>query len=241
MSFSFFSTLNSQPKNRDRNLFIVISGQSNAVGWNTGEPSESYLKTPIPNTYIWNGSDFEQLEYDVNNEGQNGHGIELNFGYLCEDYDTIYIVKNAVGSTSLANNWNKDTGNLYDGLIEEINNALSSINSVFESRIFYWNQGERDANDLEDANNYQTNLSDFIDDVRNDIISGNQFKFIGTRLSNNISRPYLSEVRTAQENVFTTKINCEIINQDDLSLQSDGIHFTSNSQNILALRTFLLI
>lgn len=221
------------------NLLFVIAGQSNAVGWQTGAPAETYLNEPIPRTYIFNGSAFGQLQYGINNEGNGGHGIELNLGYLASQLTTgnIYIVKYAMGGTALGDesgtvlDWS-ETGILYQNLVDKFNGAISNLqsNSIdYQFKGFWWNQGERDANDDTLYSEYENNLANLETRIRSQFNGNALQNFVTVRLSSQISRAYLSEIRAAQE----TKT---FVNVDDLQLQGDNIHHTSYSQNIIAER-----
>lgn len=238
----FFELLmsNNDPINITSNLLFVIAGQSNAVGWETGAPSEQELNDVIPRTKIWTGSFWGNLQYGVNNEGQNGHGIELQLGYLASQLTTgdIYIVKLAQGSTALGDesgttaDWST-TGTLFPALVTKFNNAVNNLtsNSIeYEFRGFWWNQGERDANDASLYSLYETNLNNLESRIRNEFNNVPPYmKFVTVRLSSQITRTYLTEVRTAQE----TKTFVDV---DDLALQGDNIHHTSASQNVMAQR-----
>lgn len=244
MILNFLHKITTQT-NADSYLFF-IAGQSNAVGWSTGQPLDVNLRNPISNAYIWNGSEWETLQYGVNNEGQNGHGIELKLGYYITNSlgKKCYIIKYASGSSALgdetsnSNDWSLSGGTLRSSLITKANNALQNLitNSIsYEIKGFYWDQGERDANYDYLAINYKTNLEDFFSYLRANITGLSiTNKFVATRLSSHITRTYLSTVRTAVETASIS--NYDYIDQDDLTLQSDHIHYTSNSQNTKADR-----
>lgn len=240
MFWSLLAASGGEPVPITENLVFVIAGQSNAVGWETGAPSEAYLNDPIPRTKIWNGTFWSDLQYGVNNEGQNGHGIELNLGYLASQLTTggVYIIKLAQGSTALGDeagttaDWST-TGVLFPNLVAKYNTAIANLtaNEIdYNFKGFWWNQGERDANDILLYQDYAVNLANLETRVRTQFTNGATLKnFITVRLSSQITRTYLSEIRAAQE----TK---NFINTDDLALQGDNIHHTSASQNIMAQR-----
>lgn len=244
----FFQSISS--KSKQTNLFVTINGQSNAVGVSMGAPTDPILNEVIPKTQIWTGTEFEPLQYGVNNGSSTGFGIELNLGLLAsQDYSNIYIVKNAVSGTSLGddgtlNNWDKVNGDLYGIMVTQVNLALTNLaqkNIEIKDYIAYWNQGEKDANNFALQSVYETNLNNFVLNQRDDFINGQMFKFICTRLSINLNRTYVPEIRVAQENVIANTNNSFLINQDDLSFQTDQLHFTGESQNILAQKTYNLI
>lgn len=230
-------------KPRTDNLLFTINGQSNAKGFETGPPSQSRLNGVIPRVLIWTGSSFDPLEYGVNNEGQNGHGIELNLGYLASKITTgnIYIVKHASNSSALGdeaatqNDWSP-TGDLFPQFVTKFNDATTHLMSNSISYNFianWWDQGERDSNDAALYNSYGVNLNNLETRIRTELNNvPTSMRFITVRLSSQITRTFLDEVRRFQmDKVF--------VNNDDLVLQGDNIHHTSESQNIMAAR-FLL-
>ena len=239
------------------NVLLLISGQSNAKGSTGGVPSESYLNQPIPSTYIWTGSSFDQLEINVNNESNtNSHGIELNFGYLSQlsRNGNVYIVKEAEGSTGFRDNrWNPND-DLYNNLVTKANAAISYLNTNnidFLKGGIYWNQGEKDTGGSNaEAEAYQTNLENFVSGLRSDITGGSDMRFMFTRLAtyyttrtntNDSNRARAVVVRGKQEAANSSISNSFMINQDDLTDKGDEVHANSASQNLLASRVFNII
>lgn len=246
------------------NVLLLIAGQSNAKGSTGGVPSESYLNDPIPSTYIWTGSSFDQLEINVNNESNtNSHGIELNFGYLSQlsRNGNVYIVKEADGSTGFRDNrWNPND-DLYNNLVTKANAAISYLNTNnidFLKGGIYWNQGEKDSGNTVEfpsqADAYQTNLENFVSGLRSSITGGSDMRFMFTRLAtyyttrvgtpnpvSDAARARAVVVRGKQEAANSSISNSFIINQDDLTDRGDEVHADSASQNILASRVFNII
>lgn len=246
------------------NVLLLIAGQSNAKGSTGGVPSESYLNQPIPSTYIWTGSSFDQLEINVNNESNtNSHGIELNFGYLSQlsRNGNVYIVKEAEGSTGFRDEkWNPGD-DLYNNLVTKANAAISYLNTnniEFLKGGIYWNQGEKDTGNTVEfpsqADAYQTNLENFVSGLRSDITGGSDMRFMFTRLAtyyttrvgtpdpvNDAARARAVVVRGKQEAANSSISNSFLINQDDLTDRGDEVHANSASQNLLASRVFNII
>lgn len=225
------------------NILVNIFGQSNAGGWLTGAPSESYLNDPIPRTFIWGGTEFAQLEYGVNNQANAGHGIELNLGYLLSQFTTgnIFIVKHSYPGSPIANdgtdfNWSTGGTQFSEAITKQTNAVawLSNLGISYNYRGLWWNQGEADADVEAYANAYLTNLNDLITRFEASISDFIASKFVTVRVSSGTTLPYLSQIRTAQE----TKT---YVNNDDLGLQADDLHSTSAAQNIMAQRFFDII
>jgi hypothetical protein len=239
------------------NVLLLIAGQSNAKGSTGGVPSESYLNDPIPSTYIWTGSSFDQLEINVNNESStNSHGIELNFGYLSQlsRNGNVYIVKEADGGTGFVDNqWNPGDP-LYNDLVTQANAAIADLNSTntqFHFAGIYWNQGEKETSTNGTYDIYASLLGTMVSNLRSDITGASNMRFMFTRLGtyyttrtnagNATQLLRAVEVRAQQELADTQISNSFMINQDDLTDRGDQVHADSASQNILASRVFNII
>lgn len=257
-----FSTLDYIDKTIDNNLpndniLIFIAGQSNALG-STGNtlPSERHLNQYIPDTYMWTGSvgqeQFERLVVDKTNiSNTRSHGAELNLGYLLSSVTNgnIYLVKVAKGGTGFQDNrWNPGD-DLYNDLEVAANQAVAHLNDSgvnFTYGGLYWNQGEKDSNGTQqDAEDYDTNLTNFINSIRTDISGSSNIEFMFTRLGTTfINRPatdYGDIVRANQELVNSTVSNTTIINTDDLPLRDDDTHYNNDGQNILGQRVATIV
>ncbi len=218
---------------------IIIAGQSNALGFSTGAPTEPHLNAKIDGCKIWTGSIWETLEFGVNNEGftNTDHGPELNIGYLLSlVHGDVRIIKSAEGSTSLENDW-ASGGDNYTEMLTKVNAAIANLttNSIsFNLNSFVWNQGERDAGVVGWANNYATNLDSLVDRVRSDINAG--LSFVTVRLHTDGDSTFLTTVRAAQAAI--AKSRSAFINVDTEALQVDDIHMTSDGQNQSAQRYY---
>lgn len=113
------------------------------------------------------------------------------------------------------------------------------IESGFTPRIyaFSWCQGESDATIQYCALNYETKLTQLLNQFKSDLVSiepnVSNINVIITRIHNNFNvgtRPYLTEVRTALVNVATNYPNCQWINSDGYALKADNIHWTRQAQ-----------
>ena len=240
------------------NILLLIAGQSNARGsTNDTVPTEAYLNQVIPSTFIWTGSAFAQLQINVNNDSStDNHGVELNFGYLSsrQRAGKVYIVKVTEGGTGFRDNkWNQNDAN-YNTLVTDANAAIANLNSnniPFHFAGLYWNQGEKDTGGTNDeAEAYETNLSNFVTALRGDITGASNMRFMFTRLATYYTtRTTASDalkaravvVRGKQDNANSSISNSDLIDQDDLTHHGDEIHANSASQNLLASRVFDLV
>lgn len=113
------------------------------------------------------------------------------------------------------------------------------IDAGFTPRIyaFSWCQGEADATIQYCALNYETKLTQLLNQFKTDLASIEpnvaNMNIIITRIHNNFNpgtRPYLTEVRTAQANVAANYLNAHMINSDGYAVKSDNIHWTRQAQ-----------
>lgn len=115
---------------------------------------------------------------------------------------------------------------------EKSNTSLEIISIV-------WIQGEADTTVLYCADNYQTKLIELFDAIKARLepygVISPVFKPLIVRIHNNFTpgtRPYLSTVRTALENV-AAHYNSAWINTDALTVHADNTHWPASSQEIL--------
>ena len=156
---------------------IVIAGQSNAAGISHNNIFQTKISAKEYQKYV-NGFSNVKILYKVGGLGTGevsytnvsdgfvdvkiGQGyLTSTFGpelalakFLSENYpdETFYIIKYAVGSSSMDNHWmveNSSKRECYDGLLETVNNGLSLLKAKGlnpEILGFLWMQGEGDAN-----------------------------------------------------------------------------------------------
>ena len=94
-------------------------------------------------------------------------------------------------------------------------------------------QGESDSTDATLASDYETNLTNFINQARTDF---GFTKFVLGRIHNTLPSGTYTEkatVRAAQDAVAAADSNVEIINTDTYGLKVDNIHFNASGQQSL--------
>lgn len=124
--------------------------------------------------------------------GRGSIGPELGFGWSVGDYfdGPVILLKFGPGGTSLAgpwrppssgNNGNKKRGpgigNQYDHLVSSTKHQLENIDSEFpqlkglkyELAGFGWHQGWNDGCSMKDSKEYESNMANFIRDIRKDL------------------------------------------------------------------------
>lgn len=227
---------------------IMCAGQSNALGRNIdGFAVPVDLQTIDANIKIWNGTSFVTLQNGVNNDihGSSLWGPEAEFARrwrLRHPADTLYVVKDAIGSSPLADDGSSNTWAPASsiGYFVEMETYTTNAKNwliadgkvpVFEGLL--WMQGETDATVLGSANAYQTNLTNFFSSVRS------RWGYAGTkvmvgRITTASTWTFSSTVRSAQASVVSSDNgNSFLINTDSYGLQSDGIHY--NQQGFVSL------
>ncbi|MGB7247920.1 MAG: DUF4347 domain-containing protein [Phormidesmis sp.] len=228
----------------------LLGGQSNMAGetTDTDDLTGSPQANPLSAVQIWQPGvgEFVDLRSGFNsNYGDgDGFGAELGFGHALEaarasgavDTEEIYLVKYAIGATSLAENWSVDgNNNTYDQFNAWVGGALSHLTNAgigYDIEGMLWMQGEHDTIDANRAADYQANLTGFISDVRDRY--GANLDFVIGRLHEELTPYYYTwadEVRTAQENVADADANAYWVNTDDFAVNPvDDVHFDSFGQ-----------
>jgi alpha-galactosidase len=126
--------------------------------------------------------------------GRGSIGPELGFGWTIGDYfdNPVLLLKFGPGGTSLAGPWrppssgkngNKQRGpgigDQYDHLISSTKRQLKNLDAEFpqlkglkfELAGFGWHQGWNDGCSMKDSKEYESNMANFIHDIRKDLNS----------------------------------------------------------------------
>lgn len=214
------------------------------------------------------GTAFSTLDVTTNNHmlGEelttnpaNFFGFELTMAkdYITAHGGSVYLMKFAIGGSSLAR-----SASLNYWAISDPTDAIN--NSKKKSWYFYSNwwqmlrvmqaasqkpqivgypfyQGEQDATNSTDANNYEANLTLFIKDSRAELgFTAANVPFYIVRIHKDediVDQPYRDTVRGAQQNVAAAVSNCFLVSVDTYPLKADNIHINHVGQ--LALGTAL--
>lgn len=152
----------------------------------------------------------------------------------------LAVIKMAYGGTNLAKDWmkgNTEGEQLYPIFLEQMGNALDSLDSWdidYEFIGMAWLQGESDGIYAEMANNYESNLQQFISDVRSDLATPH-LKVVLAEIANGGWAPYLEQVRTAQAAVAASDPLVKLIDTDDLPIGPDNVHW--ETPEVMAMGT----
>ncbi|HMP80509.1 MAG TPA: sialate O-acetylesterase [Pirellulaceae bacterium] len=168
------------------------------------------------------------------------YGPELTFGKLFTEQAPqrqLGIIKFARNGTALHSNWSP-TGNTRASFYNFVDSSLASLaaqNYTPVIRGMVWVQGEGDANILANAVAYGDRLAEFVDEIR-DRYHAPDMMFLFNQAHINLSRPYTAQLRDSQAAFAQAAHRTWMVNIDDLSLKSDWVHFTSETQQQLGYR-----
>jgi hypothetical protein len=220
----------------------ILAGQSNMVGWGvTSELSPPY-SVPQPAVKFWRDDHWESLQPCFAEDVQH-FGPEVSFGarlHALSPGDDIYLVKSAIGGTSLAVDWNPDgSGPRYNALKAAVSAAMSQLRSEGRSPVIAgmaWMQGEQDTATAEMASAYAANLTTFITRVRTDLDVPNMPFVLGRIITSYGSAETNALVRAAQEAVPSQLGAAAWLNTDDLQIGSYANHYGTQGQIDLGIR-----
>lgn len=162
-------------------------------------------------------------------------GLRAQTEYFEVGRSEVYIIKVSKGGTSLAVDWLANNSTLWTaGFAGHVKPALQNL--VDDPTIglicihgFFWDQGEADSNNQTYANAYQTNLTDFVNAVRNEIGLAS-LPFILRQEIAAIGYPYVNTVIAAQQAVAANMSNVYLMDPSAYTLKSDNLHLDAPSQ-----------
>lgn len=245
--------LNSFQAPIDARLVYLEGGQSNSNGaqFNTNASlSYSYINT---NTYYKNSGFASTANNGSLQTFQIGtnHNNEQNLRpdpsiYVARDVEALEpttpltVIQTADGGTGFrggTGEWSS-TGVLRNALENHyINPGLASLQNTTSDEIwlmpYFWIQGETDASNTAWGNVYQTQLTQFIADVRA-WVQIPDYPIVIARLANFSTRVAAPQVRAAQDAIAAADPNVYLINPSSFSYQSDDTHFTDAGYEQLA-------
>lgn len=127
------------------------SPQSDVLFWATGENSWTQLQP---------GYAYDETRF----------GPEVSFGRAMADFhgEPIAIIKHAVGGTSLGDDWEPHNGPIWQDMVTDINNAVAGLapGETLKYEGILWIQGGSDTWRRKNAIAYETNLRNFIQEMR---------------------------------------------------------------------------
>ncbi len=209
---------------------FFIAGQSNAEAQaNTDDLTDTSIIAEYAATTLWdwaaNVSPYT-INYDLGprplaprpySAPTPNMGIELTMGRTLGAWNP-WIAKMSIGNTSLAVHWlptgtypAAGAGNLTNLAIARMQAAISRSGGTPGGVI--WIQGEADAADLTQSNNYETNLLALVDHWRATFPA---IPFIIIQLNNTTTFTYKATIRAAEAAVAAARSGVYVVDVDDI-------------------------
>lgn len=239
----------------DATLVYIDAGQSNSDGingrfdtwlngytfsrvqvfWKGGNNQESSANDGVFQTAFVGPGDDSNLQ---NRGFRRTNSAMYTLRHLERTYpNPIRVIKVSEGSTGFESGAGKwANGGALDVAFRNYHLAVA-LPQISNPHLLpiYWNQGERDAGQLTDANNYAAQLTAFITRVRA-VIGIPDFPWVLTRLSNTLGFPQRAIVQAAQDAVAAADPDIHLINTNDIPFLSDNIHYAQDGFEQVALR-----
>lgn len=224
---------------------FLLGGQSNADG--RADPS-GLPTSPVNLQQPQEDVDFYEGSLTTLRPVGGQFGPEITWGRCLADTlgdgltTRVAILKSAAGGTSLEVDWKPGgdattagDGGRYVTFQNTVTAGLAALASAYPNATLsiegmLWVQGERDAKGGFE-NNYETNLTNFIADVR--LTYGAELPFIISRLSidqTNIPATPLGIVRDAQSAVAAADPLAALVDTDGFGILADNLHFDALGQ-----------
>jgi hypothetical protein len=231
--------------NSSKYKVYILAGQSNMAGVGMNHELPSEFLGEQENVKIYAEGTIESSLRKVWStlrpgfgSGSGAFGPELTFGKdMAKMYpdSQILLIKCGWSGTSLQGDWRPPsaggaTGSLYKNLIETVEDALSELDPSIDYEIsgMCWMQGESDACNIYPANEYESSLTHFINDVRKDL-NVPTMPFIIAMIDDSDVWIEHAIVRQAQINVAQNVPYVGIFDTKDFD--TDGTHY--KTQGIL--------
>ncbi len=229
----------------------ILLGQSNAVGYALTANATAFADNDIcPRGYINNpdtdtGWTLLKAGDRSYGNGVTAFGAETNFLFehtTANPTEQHAVVKYAVASTSLADDWG-DGDTVYNDAIVEVNEAIAEMQTQLGRSCniasICWLQGETDATDNTDADNYGTNLTSLLTRLRADINGASATTdtlVIATYTDDAGTWPFVAEVNTGKTTVTGADSNAAYLdNTGFATVVSDDIHLNAATQETIGV------
>jgi len=219
---------------------VMVAGQSNALGYLTAADVPEAFRTADPQVLIWRDGAFQPLQPGRNTGSPNrpdAWGPEASFARAwraARPDRPLYVVKLARGSTSLAPaegpDWSPSSGELFAQAGAELEAAKAALRAQGLSprlAAVVWVQGESDAVHPVMASAYRTNLTSFIQALRQGW-SAADTPVAMARIGRIGS--HADQVRAAQAAVDKADPLTVSVDAEGLPMQPDGLHISAEGQ-----------
>lgn len=247
---------------------ILLAGQSNAAGYTRIDQMDRLFEEEEIKKYK---TGFEKIKIRFScEEGINtswrkfipvalGQGKDnLCFGpevgmgeYLSNSgYDEIYIIKYAVGGTTLVSDWRSPSsgtiGRCYQAFIDFVHESIDYLKKEYKQPVIEalcWMQGESDADEAK-SKYYYGHLSSFVKDIRQEfqeVSSEDGIGFIDAGISdwdwwthyqkiNAAKQQFASE---SEQNIYIDTIAAQLSYRNEPVNGVDGCHYDSDGMILL--------
>jgi len=200
-------------------------------------------------------SNWNILNAGVNNSGAGRSGIDVILGDSLQIYTgkTTFIVKNPENGKGLFPSYSGEDfntaneGKLITRNIQSLYNASVSMAQDSQKnmavKFIVIIHGESDAQHFFAAKNYATNLTAFINKRRLELRNPT-LPVVIVKLNNVIpilDYPYFNTIRAAQISVSSTLSNVTLLDNDDVTMMPDGIHYDAAANIRVGSRIFNLM
>jgi hypothetical protein len=206
----------------------------------------SQFKAPSSCIRIFTKEGWHDLQPGLNGDSNpDWFGPEISFGpamLKASPGRTVVLIKHAKGSCDLGRMWHppdphgNHAGPLYREFMDIVGQAVNSHASIMMSNIkgLIWMQGETDAwyEDPAMASAYEQNLTNLITSIRTELGISNLAFSIG-RISTSwiwSGGGHGELVRQAQYHISQTVPCTVMVDTDDLPLNDDEAHYSSDGQ-----------
>jgi hypothetical protein len=246
---------------KEVNLWLT-GGQSNSVGIqsSTSNVTDSSYDSANEinmiaggwvNTHVYENDGYPTMDYQpqqqwIKYSATNNSGPDRGFARrLAETYDNVRIAKFAVNGKDLDRYFKKSGSGilnpLYQAMIDQFNDAISKLRAggyKVNLRGFFWSHGYSDSDDSTRASNYETNLNNFISDIRNDLkhIDAESMPFLVAKNAPFWTTVGDTTVETAKSNVAAADSNVELVDTSSLTARDVTVHYDAASYEELGKR-----
>lgn len=224
----------------------IIAGQSNALGLSPvpendfDKKSANILFYQESNVRVPAQKELVAVRYGLGID-QWHFGLEVGAAQVLEkEKIRACIIKYASDGTSLYDSW-KARGKVGEDFVN-LKNAIENGISLLKKRAcevkikaMLWMQGENDAIFFEQASEYQSNLQDFIEEIRQNF-GEDLCVAIGQTNPNNMYLPYAEAVNKAKKNISQKMKNVFFVKTRDLNDLCDRYHYGTENELQLGKR-----
>ena len=225
---------------------VLLAGQSNLLGRNASVENEQFnaRKFDDPRTMLTGSLEYESAVAFSSPKGDRIRRDETSFGTdipIAASLPSGWVCfTHATPSTNLHTDWAPTTGtewNLWAAKWAAAKAELELLGFTPVVKAVVFVQGEADSSEEQSANVYESNLTNFINEVKN--LYPNS-AFVISRLSDvmtpagNGHYEFGATVQAAQDKVASRLPGVGIVNTDSLTLEDgEPNHFDANSQMFL--------